>query len=79
MTSDQIAAFNNASSTQVSELYHFLVLVLFVVVCTWSVVMFIGKLKALVLFMQGNVNYTQYALGVIQILAVIMIVLYLVH
>ena len=79
MNPEQIAAFNDASGTTVTELSQFLILVLFVVACTWAVIMFIGKLKALITLAQGDIDYGKFAFGAIRILGVILLILILVH
>ncbi len=79
MNPQQITAFNTASGTTVTELSQFLILVLFVVVCMWAVILFIGKLKALITLSQGDIDYGKFAFGAIRILGVIILILILVH
>ena len=79
MNAAQVVAFNNASGTTVSELSQFLIVVLFVVVCFWAIMMFIGKMKVLITLMKGDIDYPKFAFGVIRILAVIMVILILIH
>ncbi len=79
MSPDQVAAFNDASGTTVTQLSQFLILVLFVVVSAWAVIMFIGKLKALMNIMNGDVDYGKFAFSAIRILGVMIVILILVH
>ena len=79
MSPDQVAAFNDASGTTLTQLSQFLILVLFVVVCTWAVIMFIGKLKALINIMNGEVDYGKFVFGAIRIWGVMIVILILVH
>ena len=77
MDSSEIAAFNMASGTTVTELQYFILSTLFVVACLWAVIMFKGKLASLK--SQTSINVPQFIFTGVRILIVLVIILFLVN